>query len=396
MVTDYGGGPPLADRMAGIEQTAIREMYDRANAQGGDLVRLEIGEPDFDTPAHVIEAAADAARAGATHYTSNAGIQELREAIAEKSRRDHGLAIDPDDVVATAGATEALYLALLATAEPGDEVVRPTPSWPQYRLQIQLTGATPVPVPLPAEDGFDLDADRVIDAMGPETAAVILNSPANPTGRTYDAAAVSTVVDAAADLEAYVVLDETYASLDFTGDGRSLAAGLDATNVIHVNACSKQYAMTGWRLGWLAGPDPVVTAAANLHPGTSTCPSSVSQHAGIAALVGPQEAAAEMKAAFSERRDFVLDRIDAIPDVGCRAPDGGFYVFLDVSALEGTSATVAIRLLEEYGVVTVPGEGFGPGGEGHLRLSFATGRDRLEAGLDRIEQLVHDERGSRG
>lgn len=383
----------LTDRATTIDQIAIREMFDLANAQGGDLVRLEIGEPDFDTPEHIIDGAAEAARDGATHYTSNAGIPELREAIAEKSARDHDLAVDPDAVVATAGATEALLLTLLATAEPGDEVVLPTPCWPQYRLQTQLVGATPVEVPLAAEDGFDLDVDRVIDAMGPDTGAVVLNTPSNPTSRVYDPDAVERITAAAAERDAHVILDEVYASLDFEGDARSRAADLDADNLVVINACSKQYAMTGWRLGWLVAPPAAVDAATTLHPGTSTCPSSVSQHAGIAALTGPQGPAERMHEAFRERRDYVVERVAGIEGVSAPVPEGGFYTFLDVSELKGTSDAIAKRLLAEYGVVTVPGEGFGAGGEGHLRLSFATGLDRLEVGFDRIERFVADELG---
>lgn len=385
--------PGLSSRARSLEQNAIRAMFDLANAQGGDLVRLEMGEPDFDTPEHVIDAATEAARAGGTHYTSNAGLAELRAAIAEKSRRDHGHAVDPELVVATAGASEAILLALLATAGAGDEVVLPTPSWPQYRLQIRLADAAAVEVPLSAADGFDLDADRVIDAMGSDTAAVILNSPSNPTSRVYDRAAVAEVVDAAAAHDAYVLLDEVYASLDFEGDGRSLAADRDAENVVVIDACSKQYAMTGWRLGWLIGSEPVVDAATQLHPGTSTCASSVSQHAGIAALAGPQAPAASMYDAFRERRDYVAGRIDELPGLSASRPEGGFYVFVDVSALHGTGVDVAERLVTDYGVVTVPGEGFGPGGEEHLRLSFANSLERLELGLDRLEELVRDELG---
>ncbi|MFB6155960.1 MAG: pyridoxal phosphate-dependent aminotransferase [Haloferacaceae archaeon] len=382
--------PPLADRVGTIEKTAIRTMYDLAEEKGDDLVRLEIGEPDFDTPEHIVDDALEAARGGATHYTSNAGILPLREAIAEKSRREHDLDVDPDDVVATAGASEAILLTLLAVAEAGDDVVLPTPAWPQYRMQIRLAGADPVEVPMD-ETGFDLDVERVVDAIGEETACVILNSPSNPTGRVYDAEPVERIVDAAAAADAYVILDEVYASLDFTGDGRSLAADLDTDNVVVVNGFSKQYAMTGWRLGWLSGPESVVESAKKLHPGTTTCPSSVSQHAGIAALTGPQEPIAEMGEAFRERRDYVVERIDEIPAISAPTPEGGFYAFLDVSALDGSCFDVARRLLSDYGVVSVPGEGFGAGGEGYLRLSYANSLERLEVGFDRIEQMVADE-----
>lgn len=383
--------PPLADRVGDIEQTVIRTMYDMAEARGGDLVRLEIGEPDFDTPEFIVDSALEAARNGATHYTSNRGISELRDAIVEKSRRDHGLETSRENVVATAGASEAILLTLLAVAEAGDEVVLPTPAWPQYQMQIQLADASLVEVPMSPETGFDLDVDRVRDAMSDETACVILCSPSNPTSQVYDRTAVEEVVEAAAEHGAYVILDEVYASLDFGGDGRSLAADLAAENVVHVNACSKQYAMTGWRLGWLAGPKSVADAAAKLHPGTTTCPSSVTQHAGVAALTGPQDEQAKMHDAFRDRRDFVVDRIAEIPELSCPTPAGGFYAFVDVRALDGTCLDVAERLLEEHGVVTVPGAGFGAGGEGHLRVSFATSLDRLEVGFDRIEGMVRDE-----
>ncbi|WP_117595575.1 aminotransferase class I/II-fold pyridoxal phosphate-dependent enzyme [Haloprofundus halophilus] len=382
---------PLARRVDRVDETMIRTMYDLAEQRSGDLVRLEIGEPDFDTPEHIVEAAAEAARGGATHYTHNAGIPALREAIAEKMERDHDLAVDPNQVVAAAGATEALYLTLLTTAERGDEVVLPTPAWPQYRLQIQLAGATPVEVGLSAADDFDLDVDRVVDAIGDDTACVILNSPSNPTSQVYDPEAVEAVVDAAAAHDAVVVLDEVYASLDFGGDGRSLAADLDANNVVVINACSKQYAMTGWRLGWLVAPEHLARGAIKLHPGTSSCPSSLSQHGAVAALTGPQDEAEAMFEAFRERRDYVRERVDSIPSVSCPAPDGGFYAFLDVSALEGTSFEIAERLLEEHGVVTVPGEGFGAGGQGSIRVSFASSLAELEEGFDRIERFVRDE-----
>lgn len=388
---DHHESPSLACRVDRIEKTPIRAMYDLAEGRDGDLVRLEIGEPDFDTPEHVVEAALEAARGGETHYTSNAGIPALREAIATKTRRDHDLAIAPENVIATAGATEAILLSLFAVVEAGDEVVLPTPAWPQYRMQIRLVGGAPVEVPLSPASGFELDVDGVENAIDENTACVILCSPSNPTSQTYDRDAVASLVDTAAEHDAYVILDEVYASLSFEGNGHSLAANLDTENVIHVNACSKQYAMTGWRLGWLAGPPSIVDATRRFHPGTTTCASSVSQHAGIAALTGPQDAEERMYTAFRERRDYVLDRIADIPELSCPVPDGGFYAFVDVRALDGSSFDIAERLLEKYDVVTVPGTGFGAGGDGHLRVSFATSRERLRVGFDRIERMVRDE-----
>ncbi|PSP54833.1 aminotransferase class I/II [Halobacteriales archaeon QS_1_67_19] len=358
-----------------------------------DLVRLEAGEPNFDTPEHVVDAAAEAAREGATHYTENRGIPELREAIAESMARESGVEYDPGQVTVKNGAMEALSLATMALAGPGDEVVVPTPAWPNYVNQAQLAGATPIEVPLPAESEFDLDPDRVIDAMSDDTAAVILTTPSNPTGRVYDEDAVDEVVTAAADRDAYVIADEVYGRLTYDDDFRGAAAYVDSPqNVLTVGSCSKTFAMTGWRLGWLAGPEAVVDAVSHVGESTTACPSSVSQHAALAALTGTQEPVAEMKAAYEDRRDLVVDRVAEMPVVSCPRPEGAFYAFLDVSDLSGTSFEVAKRLLSERGVVVAPGDGFGDAGEGYVRISFANSRERIETGLDRIEAMVREER----
>ncbi|WP_368410727.1 pyridoxal phosphate-dependent aminotransferase [Haladaptatus salinisoli] len=386
----------LSERVSAIDRSKIRVMYDLAlEVADEDLVHFEIGEPDFDTPTHIVEAAADAANAGATHYTSNAGLPELREAVAAKTATENGVEFDPRrEITITNGAMEALYLALQTVVSPGDEVVVPTPAWPNYRNQIRLAGGVPVYVPLPAERGFDLDADAVADAISDETAAVIVCRPSNPTGRVYDRDRLETVVEAAAAHDAYVIADEVYEGLIFDGSPRSVAADTAHSDaVVSVNSCSKKYAMTGWRLGWLAGPEHVVRAATVTHESTTACAPSVSQHAAIAALTGPQEPIRAMKDAYETRRDYVVDRIADIPDISCPRPKGAFYAFVDVSALDGSSFEIAKRLLYDYGVVTAPGDGFGDAGEGYLRLSFATGLERIELGLDRIEAMVTAERG---
>ena len=383
--------PRLTDRVDSVSRSAIRIMYDLAEDRPGeDLVRLEVGEPDFDTPEHVVDAAARAARAGDTHYTSNAGRLDLRRAIARKVERDHGVAPDPaSELVVTTGAMEALHLALLTVAEPGSEVVVPSPVWPNYLTQAKLAGATPVEVPRSAEDGYALDANRVSDAISDGTAAVILNSPCNPTGRVYDPDAMERVVAAASRHGAFVIADEVYGGLTYEGERHSIAATTDhPEHVLTVNSFSKEYAMTGWRVGWLAGPADVVAGVTKIREGTTACTSSLSQVAAHAALTGPQEPVREMYDAFRERRDFVVDRIDDISGISCPAPEGAFYAFLDVSDLPGSSLDVAKRLLREEGVVVAPGGGFGEAGEGALRLSFANGLDRLELGLDRIGAFV--------
>jgi aspartate aminotransferase len=379
-------------RADAFERSGIRVMFELAEEQGGDLVRLEVGEPDFDTPGHVIDAAAQAARDGETHYTSGAGIPELREAIAERMRDEADVPIAPEQVTVTNGAMEALSLALSAIADPGEEVTIPTPAWPNYRNQVILAGAEPVEVALPADDGFDLDPDRIIENLNENTAAVILTTPSNPTGRIYDEEAVKDVVVAAAEHDTYVIADEVYARLTYDGDHRRIASYMDYEGLLTVDSCSKTYAMTGWRMGWLVGPEAVVAAATSLGESTTACPSSVGQHAALAAITGTQEPVHEMYDAFHERRDYLTERVAEIPHISCPRPEGAFYAFLDVSELDGSSFDVAERLLSDYGVVTAPGGAFSEAGEGYLRLSFANSLDRIELGLDRIERMVRDER----
>ena len=382
----------ITDRAASVQRSQIRVMFDLAEAHDGDLVRLEVGEPDFDTPGHVIDAAERAARGGATHYTSNAGLPELREAIAETMAREHDYRVDPDNLLVTTGGMEALHLALLVIADAGQEVVVPTPGWPNHLTQTKLADAVPVEVPLPAEDGLALDADRIIDQIGPDTAAVVLCSPSNPTGQVFDRDEIRAVVDAAAEAGAFVIADQVYARLTYEGSQRAIAADTDhPDHVLTVDSFSKTYAMTGWRVGWLAGPSDVIDRATAVRESTTACTSSVAQHAALAALTGPQDSVREMYEAFEERRDYVVERIDAIPGVSAPRPEGAFYAFLDVRALEGTSLEIAKRLLSEYGVVVAPGGGFGEAGEGYLRVSFANSLDRLELGFDGIEAMVRDE-----
>jgi aspartate aminotransferase len=248
-------------------------------------------------------------------------------------------------------------------------------------------------VPLSPAEGFRLDADRVVDAMSDETAAVILNTPCNPTGRVFDQDAVRAVVDAAVERDAYVVADEVYEGLVYEGSREGIASYTDAPErVLSVNSCSKAYAMTGWRLGWLAGPQAVVDAARRLHQGTTSCASSVSQHAALAALTGPQEPIHEMKTTYEERRAYVVDRVASLSGVTCPEPQGGFYAFLDVRRFGDSSLDLAKRLVNDYGVVTAPGIAFGEAGEGFLRVSYSAALDELERGFDRIESMVEDAR----
>lgn len=386
-------GPRLARRTEGVERSAIREMFDLAQQHDDeDLVHLEIGEPDFDTPPHIAEAAADAVAGGATHYTSNAGLPELRRAIVADITEERQY--DPEtNVIVTAGAMEALALAFLTLVDPGDEVVVPTPAWPNYRTQTAMAGGEFVEVPLDRDAGYSLDSERLADAITDDTALVVLTTPSNPTGQVYDGKATDRVVAAAAEHDATVVADEVYRDLVYDGDERAIVDTTDhPDHVVTLGSCSKTYAMTGWRVGWLAASAEIVDAAMKFHESVVACAPAVSQHAAIAALTGDQAPIREMRNAFQRRRDFLVDRVEELPAVSCPRPQGAFYAFLDMSAVGEDSVTIARRLLDEYGVVTAPGAGFGSAADDELRISFANDEDRIAEGLDRIEQFLTSER----
>ena len=374
------------DRVRTPDRSSIRVLFDLAEEVGGDLVRLEVGEPDFDTPAHVTDAAFAAAERGETGYTTNAGLPELRAAVADTLAREYDLSYGADDVLVTTGGMEALHLAALCVLAPDDELLIPSPGWPNYWTQAHLADAMPVEVPMPYP--YDLDADRLVERMGPDTGAVVLCSPSNPTGRIFDDDAVRAVVEAARDHDAYVIADEVYGALTYDRDPVGTAALVDASDhVLTVGSCSKAYAMTGWRVGWLAAESSVVDEATKVRESTTACTPTLAQHAAIAALTGPQEPVAEMKAAFARRRDVVADRLAAMDGVAAPRPEGAFYAFLDPEGYEDSMA-LAKRLVREAGVVLAPGSGFGDAGEGKLRLSFANSMDRLEEGLDRLEAAL--------
>lgn len=363
------------------------DLADEAERAGRDPVRLEVGEPDFDTPEHVTEAAVTAMRGGATHYTSNAGLPELREAIADTLDAEYGVEQTPDEILVTTGGMEALHLAVLATVERGEELLIPTPAWPNYWTQARLADAEPVEVPMTAPD-YDLDAERVIDRMGPDTAAVVLCSPSNPTGRVADPDEVRAIVDAAAERDAYVISDEVYGALTYDRDPEGVASMTgNPEHVLTVGSCSKAFAMTGWRVGWLAGTADVVDEATKVRESTTCCAPVMAQHAALAALTGPRDPVERMYEAFRERRDYVADRLEDADGVTAPRPEGAFYAFLEPETDEA-SLPLAKRLLEEGDVVLAPGDGFGEAGRGRLRLSFANSLERLELGLDRIEATI--------
>jgi aspartate aminotransferase/aspartate/glutamate/aspartate-prephenate aminotransferase len=362
---------------------------------GNPVISLSAGEPDFDTPAPISEAGMAAIREGFTNYTENAGMLPLREAICTKFERDNGLTYTPDQVLCSNGAKQSVALGLHVLSEPGDEVLIPAPYWVSYPEMTRFAGAEPVVVPTTAEEGYKLSPDTLDAALTDKTRLVILCSPSNPTGAVYtpdELAALADVVRSYDDL--YVLSDEIYEHVTFDVKHVSFASlpGMKE-RTITVNGFSKAYAMTGWRLGYMAAPTPIVQAAAKVQGQFTSAPSSISQKAGVAALEMDMEPVREMVSAFRERRDAVLERLNAIDGVRCPTPGGAFYLFPEVADYFGTtspdgrsidtSEDLCFYLLEEHNVALVHGGAFGaPRG---LRLSYAASMDELNTAMDRLD-----------
>jgi aspartate aminotransferase len=367
---------------------------EKLRRQGVDVVDLGAGEPDFATPEHIKNAAHAALDANFTKYTPTPGVMELREAVCQRYRADYGVEIKPEEVIITAGAKQALYNTAMALFEAGDEVITHGPFWPSIGDQIKLADATPVIVQTHMEDGFTIKADPLIDAITPRTKAIIINSPCNPTGALMTEAEMGKIADAASARGIWVVVDFTYEKLIYEPVAHNLIKVLfekmrDRTVIC--SAASKAYAMTGWRCGWTVGPKEVV-AQCNVIQGHSTSNiNSITQKAGIAALIGPQDGVTVMLNEYRKRRDAVHGWLTADPRIVCVKPGGAFYLFpyiADLLSPNGikSSAEFAEALLKESAVAVTPGEGFDA--PGYFRLSYATSIERLKEGCDRIEAFV--------
>ncbi|SMD10803.1 aspartate aminotransferase [Fulvimarina manganoxydans] len=377
-------------RIASLEISEIVQITERAaslRAEGADIVALSTGEPDFPTPPHVVEAAHQAALAGRTKYPATLGTPELRDLIASQN------GVGRANVIVSTGAKQVLANAMLASLDPGDEVVMPAPYWTSYSDIVALAGGNPVVVPCTMEAGFRITPERLDAAITPRTRWVMLNSPSNPTGAIYsrdELRALAGVLKRHPHV--MVLVDEIYDHLSFTdfASMREVVPELSDRMLI-VNGVSKAYAMTGWRIGWGIGPTDMIAALGAVQGQITSGASSISQAAAVAALSGPQELLAERLAILRDRRDLVVSRLNAMPGITCPVPDGAFYVFPDVTgamAAKGlaTCAEFCTSLLETQGLALVPGRAFGL--PGHLRLSFAYSQANLEAGLDRLERFL--------
>ena len=382
----------LAGRMASIGTETAFEAAARARAleaTGRSVIHLEIGEPDFDTPANVREAAKRALDDGWTHYGPPLGLPALREAIAADASARKGFAAAADRVVVTPGAKPIMFYAIETLVEPGVDVIFPDPGFPIYESMTRFCGGTPVGLPIRQELDFRIDLDELEQLITPRTRLLILNSPANPTGGVFTRADVERIGELVLGHDMVVLADEIYGRIVYEGEHVSLASlpGL-AERTIVLDGFSKTYAMTGWRLGYAIVPEPLLAPFSRLIINSVSCTSSFSQLAAVEALTGPQDTVGAMVEEFRARRTLVVDGLNAIPGVSCRLPSGAFYAFPDISATGLDGSAFADRLLDETGVCVLAGTAFGGVGRDHIRISYANSRENLAEALRRIRGFV--------
>jgi aspartate aminotransferase len=381
---------PLADRMARLGTESAFEVLARARAleaTGRDVVHLEIGEPGFDTPPNVVEAAVRAMREGHTHYVQSAGIPEARRAITDVFTATRGVPADPESVVITPGAKPIMCFAILALAGAGDEVVLPDPGFPIYRSMVDFTGATAVPYVLPIEDGYRLDPARLEELITPRTRLLILNSPGNPTGSTLPRADLERIAEVVLRHPGLTVLsDEVYRGLSFLDEPPASITEVEGMleRTIVLDGLSKTYAMTGWRAGWGILPAPLKPAIERLVVNSVSCTAAFVQHALVEALLGDQSAAVAMREELRARRDRFVPRLQEVPGLECRMPTGAFYAYASVRGTGMDGDTVATRLLDEAGIACLGGSGFGESGRDFVRFSFGGASEELADVPDRI------------
>ena len=378
----------LAGRMAQLGTESAFEVLVKARnleARGRDVVHLEIGEPDFDTPAHIVDAAQQALTAGYTHYGPPVGLPELREAIARDVSGFRGISVDPDQVVVTPGAKPIMFYAILALAQPGDEVIYPDPGFPIYESVIRFAGARPVPIALREERAFSLDVNELADLITERTRLLIINSPQNPTSGIIPRCDLKAIAEIVVDRGIPVLADEIYSRILYDGEFHSIAVyeGMQDQTII-LDGFSKTYAMTGWRIGYGVMPRSLVDKFGLLMVNSNSCTASFTQRAALAALQGPQDDVHAMVAEFRRRRDVFVAGLRDIPGIRCPLPGGAFYLFPNIADLGHSSQEFADYLLNEGNVAALSGNGFGALGEGHIRFSYANSVENIRKALDRI------------
>ncbi len=381
----------ISERAAQLTPSLTLSIDSKAKAmkaEGLDVCGFGAGEPDFDTPEHIKQAAIQALESGFTKYTPSAGLPELRQAISEKFQADNGLTYRPSQIIVSNGAKHSCYNAILATCQPGDEVLIPSPYWVSYPDMVKLAGAEPVIVPTTERNGWKMRAEDFENAMTPRTKMLILNSPNNPSGAVYTREEMQKIVDVAAEEEIYILSDEIYEKLVYDDIEHVSIASLSKEAydlTITVNGFSKAYAMTGWRLGYLGAPEAVAKAIDSIQSHSTSNPCSFAQRGAVAALKGDQQPLSDMREEFDMRRNYMYDRITKIPNITAVKPLGAFYILVNISQLGLNSQNFADRLLSKSNVAVIPGAAFGD--DRTVRLSYATSIDIIKKGMDRFQDF---------
>jgi aspartate/methionine/tyrosine aminotransferase len=385
-----------AERMKDIPFSNIRRLFERVaelNAQGRTPVPFYIGQPDFDTPEHIKQAARQALDTGLTAYTSNYGLPALQQAIGAKLARDNGIRVDPArQIIVTVGSNEAVFSAMLALLNPGDEVLIPDPSWLHYFYCARLAGARVVSVPLHEENGFQLDPEDIKRLITPRTKMLVLNSPHNPTGAVLSRERLLAIAGLVEAHHLLLLSDEIYEKMIYDGLTHFSPASIEAIKdqTITVNGFSKSYAMTGWRVGYVAASPALISAMIRVHQYTVICATSFAQAGALAALNGAQDCVAEMFAEFARRRKVVVESLQQISGLSLVPPAGAFYAFPSIKALAASSQATADKLLEKANVAVIPGSAFGDYGEGYIRISFACSLEKVKEGMQSIARFCQE------
>lgn len=383
---------PLAKKLSRLGNETAFRVLTKAQAlekKGVNVIHLEIGEPDFNTPTHIIDAACKAMNEGLTHYTGSQGITPLREEIAGYIKETRGLSVNPDCVVITPGAKPIIFYTILSLLEDGDEAIYPNPGFPIYESMINFSGAKAVAIPLREEIDFRLDIDELRSKITPRTKLIILNSPENPTGGVLAEKDLRAIAEIALEHDIYVLSDEVYEYIIYEGEMHSISSipGMFERTIL-MNGFSKTYAMTGWRIGYGILPARFVEAFLTFIGNSVSCTSTFTQYACIKALSGPQDGVTEMVNEFRARRDIMVNGLNSIPGISCRKTAGAFYAFPNITRLGISSSQLANYLLDEAGVACLAGSDFGHYGEGYLRLSYANSQDNIREAICRIEKAV--------
>lgn len=382
----------LADRMSRLGTETAFEVLAKAKkleAKGKEIIHLEIGEPDFDTPKNIVDAGIKALKEGYTHYGPSAGSPEFRGVIAKYISETRKINVNPDQVVVTPGAKPIMFFGIFALANEGDEVIYPNPGFPIYESVINFIGAKAVPIQLREENDFRLDTDELKKLVTDKTKMIIINSPANPTGGILTKDDLRVIADIALSRDIMVLADEIYSRIIYAGEHHSISSfpGMQERTII-LDGMSKTYAMTGWRLGYGVMREDLAALVAKLQTNSNSCTATFTQRAGIECLTGPQDDVDKMVAEFKKRRDVIVEGLNSIPKISCKTPQGAFYVFPNIKQVGWNAKKLADHLLEEAGVAVLAGTSFGEYGEGYIRISYANSVENIKKGLERIEKAL--------